>query len=119
MENAALAISSFGAAKHTMSDAYYFKAVRLNEKKSQARLTASEPEFETLLLQAVKYNDRNVPALLKLSRFYLDDYQRSQNRAALEKGRPYLLQAAKVDSKARGVSALMFAYKIADTVVKK
>ncbi|MGZ3770911.1 MAG: DUF3857 domain-containing protein [Bdellovibrio sp.] len=110
LEKTAISISSFGAAKGVIAEAYLKKASEVQQNQSRTPSSVN-PSYEENLLEALKYNNHNLEALTLLSDHYLQSYKRTKNKIDLQKGRPYLKQAMTVESNNEKVLSLLEQYK--------
>jgi tetratricopeptide (TPR) repeat protein len=96
-EKKALSMMEFGAAKMTLSDAYYWKAARMdkmtsfNEEDNWEKLL---PVQEPILLEALKWNSENTDVLVMLGRLHIG--AASKNKAELDKAKEYIDRAVAV-----------------------
>lgn len=93
LEKKALSISEFGMAKKVISEALIAKALNIKHNNQQARTPASIDEFESLALEAIKYDKDNTDASLALSELYLQNFKKTNSKIEIQKGKPYLLLA--------------------------
>lgn len=110
LEKEVISSSGFAEAELTLSDAFFKKASSVHSK-AQARQPSSLEPYEELLLEAIKYNNKNLQALTSLGAHYLQIYQRTQNKGDLQKGKPYLLQAMSIEPNNDKVKTLFEQYK--------
>lgn len=94
LEQKALSLSDFGAARHMISDCYHEKFV-VGSEKTEPRLASNI--LEDFLQKSVKYNPRNVPALVDLALMYHREYGKTREEHTLAKGRSYLDKAIQIE----------------------
>lgn len=95
-EKKALALAEFGAAKLTISNAYYRKAMSVRSLPAHGnREPASDNKYEEFLLEALKYNDKNVNIFLSLAGFY--SFGSASDKVRLHKGYVYAKRAVELE----------------------
>ncbi len=109
LENRALEIAEFGAAKETLSKAYGRKAKDLigstqarapagtmkAEDKSLNKGSSNSENIEDLLLKALQYNDENQEALTLLVYVFANKYKTSKDPKYISIAKPYIQNAVR------------------------
>lgn len=112
-EKTALAISDFGAAKHTLVRALVAKAKKTPRiiGVPGGKLPPNLPDPDELLLEALKWDPESVEALAEISIANAMKFMTSKDMDAYQKGKSYLDRAVAIDPTNRNIQIPMAMYK--------